>query len=156
MSGAPRPVVSATAVELKPWPGAPPGFRARCRGLGSLLGGDLLGGSVYELDPGERGGPYHYELGQEEALLVLTGRPTLRHPDGREHLAPGDLVAFRDEPAGAHQLINESEELVRYLVFSANAEPYCVVYPDSGKVSTIRGIFRLSDAVGYWDGESAG
>lgn len=154
MSGTPRPVVNAITVDLEPWPGAPPGFRARRRGLGGLLGGELIGASVYELDPGERGGAYHYELGREEALLVLSGTPTLRYPEGRERLAPGDFVAFRDEPAGAHQLINESQELVRYVMFSANREPFSVVYPDSGKVSTIMGTFRISDSVNYWDGES--
>lgn len=156
MSATPRPVVNAIAVELEPWPGAPPGFRARHRGLGPLLGGELIGASVYELDPGERGGPYHYEFGREEALLVLSGTPTLRHPEGRDLLAPGDFVAFPDNPAGAHQLINESQELVRFVMFSANSEPFFVVYPDGGKVGTIKGMFRIGDAVDYWDGEAAG
>jgi uncharacterized cupin superfamily protein len=156
MTATPRPVVNVSAVEVEPWPGAPAGFRARYRGLGPLVGGELIGASVYELDPGERGGPYHYEFGREEALLVVSGRPTLRHPDGRERLAPGDFVAFPDEPAGAHQLINESPEVVRFVMFSTTAEPFSVVYPDSGKISTVRGMFRLTDTVGYWDGESAG
>jgi uncharacterized cupin superfamily protein len=154
MSATPRPVVNAITIELEPRAGAPPGFRARRRALGPLLGGELIGATVYELDPGEHGGPYHYELGREEALLVSSGTPTLRYPEGRELLGPGDFVAFRDEPAGAHQLINESQELVRYVMFSANTEPFSVVYPDSGKISTIMGVFRISDAVEYWDGES--
>jgi uncharacterized cupin superfamily protein len=155
MSATPRPVVNAITVELEPWPEAPPGFEARQQTLAPLLGGEMIGASVYELDPGQRGGPYHYELGREEALLVLSGTPTLRHPEGRELLAPGDFVVFADEPAGAHQLINESEEPARYVMFSANTEPFSVVYPDSGKVSTIMGVFRISDAVDYWDGESS-
>jgi uncharacterized cupin superfamily protein len=155
MSEPPRPLVNATTVELESWPGAPPGFRARCRGIGELLGGERIGATVYELDPGERGGPYHYEFGREEAVLVLSGRPTLRHPEGRERLDPGDFVAFRADPAGAHQLINESEELVRYVMFSANTESFSVIYPDSGKVSTVMGMFKISDAVDYWEGESS-
>ena len=155
MSVRPRPVVNAITVELEPWPGAPPGFRARGRGIGEHLGGDLIGAGVYELDPGERGGPYHYEFGREEALLVLIGSPTLRYPEGREVLTAGDFVAFPAEPAGAHQLINESQQLVRYVMFSANVEPFSVIYPDSGKISTIKGVFKISDAVDYWDGESA-
>jgi uncharacterized cupin superfamily protein len=155
MSSAPRPVINAAAAELEPWPDAPPGFCVRDQELGPLVGGELIGASVYELDPGQRGGPYHYEFGREEALLVLTGCPTLRHPEGRDRLTPGDFVAFPDRPAGAHQLVNETDELVRYVMFSTTAEPFFVIYPDSNKVSTINGTFKIADAVDYWDGETA-
>jgi uncharacterized cupin superfamily protein len=153
---APRPVLSATAVAVERWPEAPPGFQARCRDLGPLLGGELLGGSVYELDPGERLGPYHYEIGNEECLLVLAGTPTLRHPEGRDVLAVGDMVVFTEGPDGAHQVINESAAVTRVLILSTMREPYGCAYPDSGKLSTLGGIFRIADAVDYWDGESAG
>jgi uncharacterized cupin superfamily protein len=156
MSATPRPVVNATAVELEPWPGAPPGFRARHRGLGPLLGGELIGASVYELDPGERLGPYHYEIGNEECLLVLAGTPTLRHPEGRDVLAVGDMVVFPEGSDGAHQLINESAAVTRVVILSTMREPYGCAYPDSGKLSTLGGVFRIAEAVDYWDGESAG
>jgi uncharacterized cupin superfamily protein len=98
MSPTPRPVVNAATVEAAADTGTPPGFRTRYRQLGVLLGGELLGGTVYELDPGERDGPYRYEIGNEECLLVLAGTPTVRHPEGREVLAVGDMVVF---PEGA-------------------------------------------------------
>lgn len=98
MSQTPRPVVNATAVEVSPWVGAPSGFRTDYRELGPLLGGELLGACMYELDPDERNGPYHYELGNEERLLVLAGTPTLRHPEGRDLLAVGDIVLFPERP----------------------------------------------------------
>ena len=94
MSATGRAVVNARAVEVAADAGDPPGFRTRYRQLGPLLGGELLGGTVYEFDPGERNGPYHYEIGNEECLLVLAGTPTLRHPDGRDVLAVGDMVVF--------------------------------------------------------------
>ncbi len=156
MSVTPRPVVSATAVEVAAGAGDPPGFRARYRQLGPRLGGELLGGTVYEFDPGERTGPYHYEIGNEECLLVLAGTPTLRHPEGRDILAVGDMVLFPEGSDGAHQLINESAEAVRVLILSTKREPYGCAYPDSAKLSTLGGVFRLADAVDYWDGESAG
>jgi uncharacterized cupin superfamily protein len=156
MSATPRPVVNATAVELGVEAGDPPGFQTRYRQLGPLLGGELLGGTVYEFDPRERNGPYHYEIGNEECLLVLAGTPTLRHPEGRDVLAVGDMVVFPDGPDGAHQLINESEAVTRVLILSTMREPYGCAYPDSGKLSTLGGVFRIADAVNYWDGESAG
>lgn len=123
MSETPRPKVNPAVVELEPWPGAPPGFRARYRELGPLLGGELIGGSVYELDPGERLGPYHYDIGNEECLLVLAGTPTLRHPEGRDVLAVGDMVMFCDGPDGAHQLINESTAVARVVILPTKREP---------------------------------
>ena len=39
-------------------------------------------------------GPSSHELGNEERLLVLAGTPTLRHPEGRDGLAVGDMVLF--------------------------------------------------------------
>jgi uncharacterized cupin superfamily protein len=107
-----------------------------------MLGGELLGATVYELDPGERNGPYHYEIGNEECLLVLAGTPTLRHPEGRELLEIGDMVGFPDGPDGAHQLVNESTAVCRVLILSTMREPRGCAYPDSGKLSTVGGIFR--------------
>src|SRR5436309_15347823 len=60
----------------------PEGFRAGLFRFGPLLGATRTGTSVYELPPGQAICPYHYEYGEEEWLLVLQGRPTLRHPDG--------------------------------------------------------------------------
>ena len=156
MSATPRPVVNAQTVDVAPEPETPPGFRTRYRQLGSMLGGDLLGATVYEFEPGERNGPYHYEIGNEECLLVLAGTPTLRHPEGSEVLEVGDMVGFPDGPDGAHQLLNESKAVCRVLILSTMREPRGCAYPDSGKLSTAGGIFRLADTVGYWDGESAG
>jgi uncharacterized cupin superfamily protein len=70
-------------------------------------------------------------------------------------LAAGDMVMFPDDPAGAHQLINESAAVARVLILSTKREPYGCAYPDSGKLSTLGGIFRLDDTVDYWHGESA-
>lgn len=42
------------------------------------------------------------------------------------------------------------------LILSTMREPYGCVYPDSDKLSTLGGIFKLTETVDYWDGESAG
>lgn len=154
MSAPARPVVNAASIEVETDSADPPGFQTRYRRLGPLLGAELLGATVYEFDPGERNGPYHYEIGNEECLLVLTGTPTLRHPHGRDVLAVGDIVMFPEGEDGAHQLINESSEVVRVMIMSTMRSPFGCAYPDSGKVSTFGGVFPLAAAVDYWDGES--
>jgi uncharacterized cupin superfamily protein len=155
MSATPRPTVNAPTVEVAADAGVPPGFRTGYRQLGPLLGGELLGATVYEFDSGERNSPYHYEIGNEECLLVLAGTPTLRHAEGQDVLAAGDMVVFPNGPDGAHQLINESAAVARVLILSTMREPYGCAYPDSGKLSTLGGVFRTAEAVDYWDGESA-
>jgi len=43
--------------------------------------GTQLGASLYELGPGNSV-VYHFHHGSEELLIVLSGRPTLRTPEG--------------------------------------------------------------------------
>src|SRR5437762_4487150 len=55
-----------------------PGYRRRGTAIGPRSGAQKLGMSLYELPPGEKSFPYHYEIGCEEWLIVVAGRPTLR------------------------------------------------------------------------------
>ena len=140
--------------------GDPAGFRAGMLRAGPLLDARQLGASVYELPPGQAICPYHYEYGEEEWLLVLSGRPVLRHPGGEDVLEPWDLVAFPTGPDGAHAVRNDTAETVRVLMFSSVVVPTATAYPDSGKVglwSQTGGYDRMirSDPnLEYWDGET--
>ena len=80
----------------------PPGFRAGMLRPGPGFGAEGTGASLYELPPGEAVCPYHYEYAEEEWLLVLSGTPSVRTPEGTEQLAPLDLVFFPRGPDGAH------------------------------------------------------
>lgn len=137
----------------------PPGFHQREAVLGPRLGGSRIGVSVYDLDPGEKTWPYHYELAEEEWLLVVAGAPTLREPGGERQLRPGDVVCFPVGPEGAHQLRNDSDEPARLVLCSMVAGgPDATVYPDSGKAQ-LRGEgthlrWRTGPPLDYWDGET--
>ena len=96
--------------------------------------GDVLGASVYELDPGNFV-VYHFHHGAEEMLIVLRGRPTLRTPNGERELAEGDVVHFRAGPAGAHALRNESDAPIRFVMVSDHPSPEVVEYPDLGQIT---------------------
>ena len=126
--------------------------------------GNTLGMSAYVLLPGQTQCPYHFHHGDDELILVLDGRPTLRAPDGEHELRPGDFVHFPKGGAGAHQVVNRSDEPARYVVGSSNVAPEICEYPDSGKVAVFsrlesqRGqrlisLHRLEDEVDYMDGE---
>ena len=110
------------------------GYASRELELGPALGADGWGGTIYELAPGERICPYHWHVAEEEWLLVLTGRPTLREPDGEQVLRAWDVAVFRRGPDGAHEVRNETDQMVRVLMLSTRASPEICVYPDSGKI----------------------
>ena len=140
----------------------PDGFRAGSARLGPLLGASLTGASVYELRPGQSSCPYHYEYGEEEWLIVLAGRPTVRRPEGTDVLEPWEAVCFPSGPDGAHAVTNDTGETVRVLMFSNRLTIAASVYPDSGKIGIWTGsqadplqYFRIESAVDYWDGETA-
>jgi len=86
--------------------------------LGSKVGSAELGVSMFELEPRGAVSPLHVHHGNEELLLVLSGRPQLRSPEGTRELEPGALVAFPRGPAGAHQIANHGDQPARVLVFS--------------------------------------
>ncbi len=113
----------------EPWEG---GARSR-----RLARGERLGASLYELPPGATGGLYHFHHGNEELLVVLKGRPTLRTPEGERQLAEGEVVHFGLGAEGAHQVKNPGPEPVRYLVASNLSSPDAVEYPDSGALSVM-------------------
>jgi uncharacterized cupin superfamily protein len=138
----------------------PEGFRAGLARPGPGWGAKTTGISVYELPPGQSVCPYHYEYGSEEWLLVLDGRPTLRHPGGSDELAPRDLVFFPPGPDGAHRVSNDTEATVRVLMFSDVVTPDASVYPDSNKIGLFTGnpdddiLVRRDTGLEYYDGEA--
>lgn len=135
------------------------GFRAGMFRFGPSLGAERTGTTVYELPPGESVCPYHYEYGEEEWLLVLEGRPSIRNPESSDQLEPWDAVCFPSGPEGAHAVRNETDETVRVLMFSTVNHPAATVYPDSDKVAIWTGnqtddlVTTRSSSVDYWFGE---
>jgi uncharacterized cupin superfamily protein len=139
------------------WPPERQGFQWRRK----RVAGEHLGASLYELPPGQATFPYHYELGNDELLVVVSGRPTLRTPEGERTLEPGSCVLFASGPNGAHQLVNGTDEPARVLLVSNFAMPRAAVQVDSEKMmirwgaeSEERRWFPISAAVDYWEGEA--
>jgi uncharacterized cupin superfamily protein len=131
--------------------------------VGAAAGAEQLGATLYEVDPGGRVSPLHIHHANEELLLVLSGRPTLRTTDGERELEVGEVVAFPAGRRGAHQVLNRSGEPARVLIASTMHYPEVVEHPDSSKVLAISGrpdetaamflAFRRDDAVPVTYGE---
>ena len=123
------------------------------------LGAELLGGSLYELEPGDRLGPYHTHHANEEWVIVVRGRPTLRTSKGERELREGDVACFPRGTEGAHQVLNRTDEPIRVLMLSSLILPEIVEYLDSGKIGARNAkgerimFARPGPMLDYWDGE---
>ncbi|MCM8624031.1 MAG: cupin domain-containing protein [Candidatus Accumulibacter sp.] len=143
-------------------------YAAQFAQLGPLIGARKLGCRFNVIPPGKAAWPFHSHLVNEELVVVLSGRGTLRFGSERLPLRAGDVVGL--PPGGAecaHQIINEGNEELRYLAVSTMEEPDIGLYPDSGKFAVFAGtapggdksrrsfsyVGRPESAVDYWDGE---
>jgi uncharacterized cupin superfamily protein len=136
-----------------------PGWRSKDAWVGARLNAELIGGSLYELESGDRLWPYHTHHANEEWLVVVRGQPTLRTPDGEQELAEGDVLCFPRGSEGFHQVRNGTESPIRVLMLSSMFAPDIVEYPDSGKVGarSVKGerilLGRPGPILDYWEGE---
>ena len=136
----------------------PDGYHGGFDRFGTRIGAQKIGGTVYELPPGQATVPYHYEY-DEEWVMVLEGELTVRHPEGETVMKAGDITAFPPGPAGAHKTTNNSDQTVRFLMLSTKVDPAVAVYPDSKKIAVWTGnddehvMTRLGTRLDYYDGE---
>ena len=134
--------------------------------IGRQAGSEQLGASLYEVPPGSSTFPLHVHHANEELVVVVSGRPTLRTLDGERELSPGEVVAFPVGRRGAHRLDNRTDAAVQVLIVSTMLAPEVNEYPDSGKVwarTSAPGaepgpedaflIARPEDNLDYMDGE---
>jgi uncharacterized cupin superfamily protein len=135
------------------------GWRSKDAWVGARIGAELIGGSMYELEPGDRLWPYHAHHANEEWCIVVRGEPTLRTPEGEHVLREGDVVCFRRGKDGAHQISNRSESPIRVLMLSTLLAPDIVEYLDTGKIGarSVNGerimLGRPGPELDYWEGE---
>jgi len=140
----------------------PEGFRSRRARIGYELGTELIGCSLWELPPGEAAYPYHFHYSDEELVIVLSGRPSLRTPEGNHELEEGEAIRFQLGEEGAHQIFNPTDQPATFLAISSHGRPDVVIYPDADKIGVgerlpqgggLRAFFRREDGVDYFDGE---
>jgi uncharacterized cupin superfamily protein len=138
-------------------------FQEQCAPISDHIGARKLGYNVVILQPGFKACPFHNHHINEEMFLVLEGSGTLRFGSATFAIGKDDIIAC--PPGGksvAHQIINSSDQPLKYLALSTN-EPYEICeYPDSNKVLSMVGdqaqprfshISRLTDGVDYFEDE---
>jgi uncharacterized cupin superfamily protein len=121
-----------------------------------------LGASFDVLAPGKRGCPYHLHHAQEELFVILEGSGTLRVAGEMLPVRAGDVIFIPPGPEYPHQIINTSDQPLKYLSISTMETPEICEYPDSGKYlaeGSLRSstpfeiIDRRGQGLDYWDGE---
>ena len=143
-------------------------FEVEDGAIGPLVGAKQLGCSILVVPPGKRAYPFHCHHVNEEMFVVLKGRGVVRIGDEEHPIREGDVIAT---PAGgretAHQIVNTSDEELRYLALSTMVPADVVEYPDSDKVAAYVGSApggdpaartfawrgRLGAKLDYWEGE---
>jgi uncharacterized cupin superfamily protein len=152
-------VVNLLQLELpEPREPLPPGRDFRWRSLTREVGAKRTGLGIYEVAPGQAHWPYHFELAEEEWLIVLAGEVTLRTPDGERVLRVGDVACFPAGADGAHAVRNAGTEPARFAMPSSSLgfADGCI-YPDAGSF-VLRGPGfehrgRLGEELGYWEAQ---
>jgi uncharacterized cupin superfamily protein len=109
-------------------------FRWKRARVGRQAGASELGASVFEVPPGASTFPLHAHHANEEILVVLAGRPTLRTVEGERTLEAGAVALFTTGRAGAHRIDNRTDQPVRVLIVSTMIGPDVVEHLDSEKV----------------------
>jgi len=137
----------------------PDGYRPGMARFGPRIGAAQMGATLYELPPGQSICPYHYEYPEEEWVVVLSGRVTVRHPGGEQELGEGDVICFPPGPDGAHKVTCLGDDVARVLMTSTKQTPAIAVYPDSDKVAIFPGddrdrLMMRRATLDYWDGEA--
>lgn len=114
------------------------GATVRMRHVGHGLETELIGGILMEVGPGYVG-TYHLHYGNEELLLILAGRPTVRTPEGERELEPGDVAFFRRGREGLHAIANRSDGPARFFLLSSKVHPDVTERPEEGVIGVFAG-----------------
>ena len=114
------------------------GWTVQMRHVGHRLETQLIGGTLMEVGPGYLG-PYHLHYGNEELLLVLSGRPTVRTPGGERTLEPGDVAFFPLGREGLHAIENRSDGPARFFLLSSKVHPDVTERPEEGVIGVFAG-----------------
>ena len=92
------------------------------RKLAEAAGLTELGARHVILKPGAWSSQRHWHEGEDELLVMLSGRAVLVEDDGETELVAGDIAAWPKGVRNGHHLINRSNEPCNFVCVSAGSE----------------------------------
>src|SRR6187200_268487 len=127
--------------------------------IGPKIGAKDLGFSYDVVPPGKISCPFHSHRGEEEMFFIVKGEGTLRYGQETRKVRAGDFICCPvGGPETAHQIINDSNDVLAYISVSTMMPAEVCEYPDSGKVGAfgggVRHMTRTDQAQDYWTGET--
>ena len=99
------------------------------RKLGDVFGLTNFGVNLTHLEPGAYSALFHSHAVQDEFVFVLEGHPTLAFGDNQYRLSPGECMGFKAGTGIAHQLVNNTDQVVTYLEIGDRSPGEHVEYP---------------------------
>ncbi len=95
------------------------------------LSGEHLGVRIEELNPGGTSSYNHFHTLEEEHVLIISGSAAMHFGEKEIPLSKGDHVWFRAGEEIPHYLQNNSNNVLKYLVFGERKEGDVLFYPDA-------------------------
>jgi len=124
--------------------------------LSQIAGAQRIVFDFRSLGPDKFSFPYHFHHNAEELFYIISGRCSLRTPNGITEVEAGDLIHFECGAEGGHQMYNHTNETCTYLDIRTFSGADIAEYPDSNKLAVaapLVRIFEQSSATKYLKGE---
>lgn len=102
------------------------------KSLGDAVGLKHLGIHLNAIEPGQYSTEFHYHLCEEEAVYILSGTGTATIGDEKLKVGPGDFMGFPVNGV-AHDLYNDGDETLVFLVVGQRLDHDICDYPNKGK-----------------------
>lgn len=111
--------------------------------LGDQFGLTQFGVNYTRIPPGAISALRHAHDLQDEAVFILSGRPTLRTNDGERELLAGMFAGFKAGTGNAHQLVNRTQHDVICIEIGDRSPGDQALYPDDAP-EVVRAALGLS------------
>ncbi|QDP18789.1 cupin domain-containing protein [Sphingomonas xanthus] len=87
--------------------------------IAPLAGLTEMGASHVVLDPQAWSSQRHWHDGEDELVIILSGRAMLVEDEGETEVGPGDVLAWPKGSTNGHHLINRFDEPCSFVAISA-------------------------------------